>query len=312
MTLEFEKMRLNLSDLEHLKGMAIRAAKRAGIAINATSARDVVAIKKMAGSTQSSQVVTEADFESQRVILELLEPTCRMYDLALLSEEQEDNLSRLEKDYFWAIDPLDGTLPFIEQQNGYSVAISLVSRAGIPVIGVVYDPVTDSIFSALKGHGAFLNGKKISINQNVHDRCCDLVCDRSLKKHTLFSRLVEFFSREIKKTGLQELRTVSPGGAVMNACWALTHHPACFFKFPKKEAGGGCIWDFAATACIFQEAGGIVCDCFGEPVALNSADSVFMNEKGVIFATSPELKNVALTSVKFPCPHRQWPPDPVL
>lgn len=287
-------MRLDLSDFEHLKGIAIKAAKKAGMAIKNMSARDVVAINKSAGSTQSSQVVTEVDFESQRLILELLEPACRNYDLALLSEEQEDDSSRFKKDYFWAVDPLDGTLPFIENKCGHSVSISLISREGIPVIGVVYDPVSDLVFSALKGHGAFLNGKKISINQNAQTNCCYLVCDRSMKKHPSYPQILEFFSVEIKKAGYSELKTVSPGGAVMNACWALINHPACFFKLPKIETGGGCIWDYGATVCIFQEAGAHSCDCSGEPLVLNSADSVFMNQKGVVFATSNGLKNAAL------------------
>lgn len=293
-----KSMRLNLSDLEHLRGIAIQAARKAGFIINSMSSHKVMAKQKQSGSTRSSQVVTEVDFESQRIILELLEPACQRYDLALLSEEQEDNLSRFEKDFFWAIDPLDGTLPFIEQQSGHSVSISLISKAGIPRIGVVYDPVTDSIFSALKDHGAYLDGKKLSVYQNNQSHCFHLICDRSMKGHPFFSGILEYFNHEIKKFGLSELKTISPGGAVMNACQTLLNHPACFFKLPKKETGGGCIWDFGATACIFQEAGGFVCDCFGEPLALNSADSVFMNQKGVIFATSLELKNATLQLCK--------------
>ncbi len=287
-------MQLNLSDLEHLKGVAVRAASKAGAVINEMASNHVTPISKSAGSTQSSQVVTEVDFESQRVILELLEPTCRRYDLAMLSEEQEDDLSRFKKDYFWAVDPLDGTLPFIEQKSGHSVSISLISRSGVPVIGVVYDPVSDSVFSALKGHGAFVNGKRISMDQNAHDHCCSLVCDRSMKRHPSYTQLLESFGGEIKKLGFRDLKTVSPGGAVMNACWALINQPACFFKLPKKETGGGCIWDYGATVCIYQEAGAYTCNCFGQPIALNPASSVFMNQKGVIFATSKELQQAAL------------------
>ena len=45
------------------------------------------------------------------------------------------------------------------------------------------------------------------------------------------------------------------GGAVLNACQVLEHPPALYFKRPKKQPGGGSLWDFAATACLFEEAG---------------------------------------------------------
>ena len=99
--------------------------------------------------------MTEVDFKSQQIILELIEPTLEKYDLALLSEEKEDDHSRFQKDYFWAIDPLDGTLPFIENMDGFAVSIALVSKAGIPIIGAVFDPTNSTLYHAIKGCGAF-------------------------------------------------------------------------------------------------------------------------------------------------------------
>jgi 3'-phosphoadenosine 5'-phosphosulfate (PAPS) 3'-phosphatase len=78
-------------------------------------------------------------------------------------------------------------------------------------------------------------------------------------------------------------------GAVMNACEVLRHPRACYFKFPKSEAGGGALWDFAATACLFAEAGAIATDIEGHPLDLNRSGSTWMNERGVLFATDLEL-----------------------
>ena len=60
----------------------------------------------------------------------LYEVITQKYDFGILTEETPDNGSRLVKDYFWCVDPLDGTLPFTEGTPGYSVSIALVSKSG--------------------------------------------------------------------------------------------------------------------------------------------------------------------------------------
>lgn len=285
-------MQLNLSDLNRLKKVASEAVLKAGQAIIAMAGSNLDVIKKDSGSTPSSQVVTEVDFKSQEIILELLEETCHDFDIGLLSEEKEDDQSRLQKDYFWAIDPLDGTLSFIEYKNGYAVSISLVSKAGLPVIGVVYDPVSNSLFQAIEGQGAHLNGRRFTAANNSNHETCYLICDRTLNNHINFSEIYKAFCSEAEKLGYKYVKTICNGGAVMNACWSMINSPSCFFKFPKNEQGGGCIWDFGATACIYKESGGIVSDCFGEPLILNSRQTVFMNKRGIIYATSKEFQKI--------------------
>jgi 3'-phosphoadenosine 5'-phosphosulfate (PAPS) 3'-phosphatase len=75
----------------------------------------------------------------------------------------------------------------------------------------------------------------------------------------------------------------------MNACWVLEKQPACYFKFPKPELGGGSLWDFAATACIFQEAGALVSDINGNTLELNRHDSTFMNHQGALYSSHAVL-----------------------
>jgi fructose-1,6-bisphosphatase/inositol monophosphatase family enzyme len=74
----------------------------------------------------------------------------------------------------------------------------------------------------------------------------------------------------------------------MNACLALSNPPGGYVKFPS-HSWGGCLWDFAATACIVAEAGGTVTDINGDRLDLNRPDSVRMNHRGVVFATDPAL-----------------------
>ena len=108
-------------DLASLSKQAVLAAKEAGKLISLSLNNELDISQKETGSTLASQVVTEVDCKSQNLILEILRPSCDEFSIAVLAEEEEDNKSRLEHDYFWCIDPLDGTLPFIEGKPGLSL-----------------------------------------------------------------------------------------------------------------------------------------------------------------------------------------------
>ena len=185
-------MKLSSSDLFLLSQRAISAAHQAGEIILNYTHRPVSVKTKKGGSSLASQVVTEVDQLCQDIILQTLIPTCEPFDLALLTEENPDDLNRLGKDFFWCIDPLDGTLPFIESRPGYSISIALVSRDGCPYIGVIYDPVELTLYHAVKGCGAFRNGKSWSMEplSALTGQLLTFIADRSFKQHRLFSETV--------------------------------------------------------------------------------------------------------------------------
>ena len=295
-------IKLSTDDLLSLHEFAISAATEAGRLI-ADHANKAVAVQhKSGGDSLASQVVTEVDLLSEAVILKWLQPTCEPYGLALLTEESIDDRARLERDYFWCIDPLDGTLSFIESTPGYSVSIALVSRAGVPVIGVVYDPVTHTLYSAIQGQGVWRNGQPWApdFNTSMAAKRLSVVCDLSLLKRQNYPQIRQALESFGDRSGFSELKTIESGGAVMSACHVIENQPACYFKRPKPETGGGCLWDFAATAAIFHELGAVVTDFYGEPLELNRADSTYMNHRGVMYASHPELANFILTShMKF-------------
>jgi len=287
-------MLLASDDLLYLSACAIAAAKDAGRIIASYSGKPVPVYHKESGSNLASQVVTEADLRSEHAIVERLHPTCEQFDLALLTEERVDDKTRLEKDYFWCVDPLDGTLSFIESSPDYAVSIALVSQSGTPVIGVVYDPVTHTLYSALKGQGAFRNGEPWSAASmfapnSMKGKPLTLMCDRGFLEKPEYPRVYEALKSIARQHGLSELQVLEKHGAVLNACRVLENPPAVYFKFPKAEEGGGCLWDFAATAVLFSELGCVASDIYGEPLDLNRADSTFMNHRGVLFATDYSL-----------------------
>ncbi|MBD9354945.1 3'(2'),5'-bisphosphate nucleotidase CysQ family protein [Methylomonas albis] len=280
-------MRLSPDDLYLLGQCAISAAMQAGQLIDRHS-HDAVAVNtKDGGSSLAAQVVTEIDHWSQDSILQTLRPTSARYDLAMLSEESPDDGARLQQDYFWCIDPLDGTLPFIEGVPGYSVSIALVSRAGQALIGVVYDPLTQTLYHAIKDRGAWQNQQ--AFKPAPLAQALTFITDKSFAQDPLYPATQVELQRIAVELGYAGAKLRLQGGAALNACQALTEAPACYFKFPKPDKGGGSVWDYAATACLFQEAGAPVSDIHGKALVFNPTGSTFMNHCGVLYCADQAI-----------------------
>ena len=276
-------------NLTHLSSIAIKAALAAGKVIQKHRNEDILVEKKETGTSYASQVVTAVDRACEAVILSHLLPTCEQFDLALLSEETEDDKSRFEKDFFWCIDPMDGTLAFINKRPGFSVSIALIAKNGTPYIGVVFDPSTDTLYHAIKGNGVFKNGKPWKIEQtNDH---LTYVTDRRLKDTPRADEIELFLNKSVADLSLSGVKEISGAGSVLNGIFVLENGPACMLKFPKKENGGGSIWDYAATACIYQELGLPATNFAGERLDLNRRDGTFMNHEGIFYV------NLTLTNI---------------
>ena len=281
---------MRTEDLEVLADTAEIAAREAGAVIAGYRDREVDVRDKGAagGSGLASQVVTEVDERSEEAVLAVLSPTLKKYDLAVLTEEREDDEQRLAKDYFWCVDPLDGTLPFTRGIPGYSVSIALVRQDGLPVIGVVFDPVEDRLYRAVAGTGVTINGRKFNPTLRG-DGSLKFFADCTFAQHPERDALISEVAAVATKLGFSGMEVIEGAGGVLNACHVMTDGPACYFKKPKMESGGGSLWDFAATACLFGEAGLHARDFAGGVLDLNRVDSTFMNHRGVCFASTEEL-----------------------
>lgn len=251
-------MSLSEKELNKLLELAKEAALAAGKIINSYRGKELQTNLKETGMSLGSQIVTEVDIKAEQKILEVLLPSIKEHDLGLLTEETTDDQSRFIKDYFWCIDPIDGTLPFSRNQSGYSTSIALVSREGEAILGVVYDPCEENLYYALKGLGAFKNDQPFEVKESSGD--------------------ITFID--------------GPGGAVMQAISTIEKSPCIFYKKPKEIEGGGCLWDYAATSVIHNEAGGLNCDFSFKPLNLNSQSSLFLNHCGVIYSSGPSLEEV--------------------
>ena len=265
------------------------AACQAATYIASQSSADVEAQHKAGGQSAASQVVTAVDHAAQKIIIDALATITQQYSLAILAEESPDDHGRLQAEAFWAIDPLDGTLNFVENIAGYSVVVALVGRNGQPLLGVIVDPRTMAVYKAMHGAGAWRNDAVWS--RPTADTTRPLCCwfDRSFAAAATYAPSLVCLEKLAKDFGYQGVEVVIRGGAAMNACTVADNLPACYFKYPQVKAGGGSIWDFAASACVYQALGLYVGDFTGGPLRLNEPGTTFMHKHGVIFAESAEV-----------------------
>jgi fructose-1,6-bisphosphatase/inositol monophosphatase family enzyme len=268
-------------DLIQLKNSAIGAAREAGKIIQAYMDREVTVEKKPKLESYAAQVVTEVDITCEKIIRDYLRPISEDIDLGFLSEETIDDSSRFNKDYFWCIDPLDGTLAFINKYPGFSVSIALVAKDGTPIIGVVYDPSNDIMYSAVKDLGIFKNNLPWQI-KHTNDYL-SYVTDKTLSDTPQREEIKKTLNDYAVKLDLDGIKELSGAGSVLNGIRVLENGPACMLKLPKKEKGGGSIWDFAAIACIFQELGLPATNFNGGKLDLNRKEDSFMNQEGIFF-----------------------------
>lgn len=136
-------------DLELLRSSAVAA----GIIASGFFRRDVKSWTK-----DHDSPVSEADILVDRYLAASLLAARPSY--GWLSEETADNPSRLDCERVFVVDPIDGTRGFLRGEDSWTVSLAVVEN-GVPVAGVVYAPVRDEMYDAIKGGGARLNGKPI-------------------------------------------------------------------------------------------------------------------------------------------------------
>lgn len=285
---------MNNSDLQILNQLAMNAARAAGEIIMDYYPSDITVEYKAVGSSTASQVVTEVDRKAQQAIVEILQPSLKQFDLALLAEESEDDGLRQQKPAFWSIDPMDGTQAFINKKPWFCVSIALVSKYGKPLIGVVYDPLTKNLYHAIDGEGAYKNNQIVRVSELNKKQPLVLNTDPSFEQHHLLEQTQNGLENIAQQLGLNGAEIHYQDGAVMKACIILEQPNNCYFKYPRKENSGGSIWDYAATACLFNEAGAIATDISGLPFELNRVDNTFMNHRGIMFCGKAKVAELVM------------------
>lgn len=224
--------------------VALEVAAEAGALIRSHAQQDRTARRK-----GFRDVVTETDFAAERLIVERLREAFPGH--AIISEEAGDDGSDAE--VRWLIDPLDGTINFSRQNPNFCTSIAAVHN-GMPVVGVIVDPLRDQTFAAKRGGGATLNGEPLHVSGliDMGDALLAFDTPRDEPARQRMWALVGLLMRytcTVRASGSAALNMAYIGAGWLDFYLAIHLEP----------------WDHAAAAVIVQEAGGAVATVSGEP-----------------------------------------------
>lgn len=212
-----------------------------------------------------SDFVTEVDRASEALIIEAIRS--RFPDHSIMAEESAQG--PLGDGITWIIDPLDGTTNFI---HGFPfVAVSIGAwQDGNPLLGVVLDPIRGELFSARRGNGATLNGQPIRARDEVPLHEALVATGFPFRAKGLIDPYLASFKGIFEKvSGLRRA-----GAAALDLAYVAAGRVDGFWE------PGLAPWDVAAGSVLILEAGGQVCDFWGEPNYLTN---------GHVIAGSPSV-----------------------
>ena len=208
--------------------------------------------------------VSAADKKSEKILFEELSRARPGYGFLM---EEGGSVEGKDKTHVWHIDPLDGTTNFLHGIPHFAISIAL-ERDGQLVAGLIYNPVTDEMYMAEKGQGAYLNNQRLRVAQ------------RSDIREAVISCGIPHIGRGDHRQFLGELAQVMAiaagvrrtGAAALDLAYVAAGR---FDAFWERQLS---TWDMAAGAVLVREAGGYVADVNGHPGYMQTGDIVAGNE----------------------------------
>jgi len=218
----------------------------------------------------AKEIVTNADKGAEKIILDYLIKKYPSHKF--ISEESKPTEN--ESDYVWYIDPLDGTTNFFYRIPYFNVSIALEHKKH-GFIGVVYDPINDELFFAVKGQGAYLNGKKIKPNNNSNLKHAFITSCHG-REHNQIQTFIDIMRKF--KFEAKDMRKL--GSAALELCSVACGRTDAFIGYGTRP------WDVKAGILIARESGcilsGVFDDEMGSDDLLVSSPNLFEQIKIIL------------------------------
>lgn len=209
-------------------------------------------------------LVTEADTESEKSIIDTIRSNFPEH--SILAEESGRITG--EHRYQWIVDPLDGTTNYAHQLGLFSISIAF-SLDGDIVLGIVLNPITGELFTAMKGHGAELNGQTIKVSNTKKVSESLLVTGFPYNFKTIIDPLMaRFFNCLNASQGIRRL-----GSAALDLCFVASGRFDGYWEQELKP------WDTAAGFLIASEAGAVITDFSNQPFTVDKKEILATNGK---------------------------------
>jgi myo-inositol-1(or 4)-monophosphatase len=253
-----KEINVSHSSQTELMSVAINAANAAGELIRSGySKKEIELAIRHKGEVD---LVTAVDLAAERCIIKCIKNT---YEEHAILAEEGGQTGHSNAPYEWIIDPLDGTTNFSHGVPHCAVSIACLSQ-GNPLIGVVYDPTRDEMFTAISGEQAQLNGDSIAVSTQKEMTksllSTGFAYDRREKPHFYIPVFQQFMCRA------QGIRRM--GAAALDLAWTACGRYDGFWEANLNS------WDVAAGLLIVEAAGGMVSDYRGIPVDIKSPERI--------------------------------------
>jgi len=266
--------------MKAMLNIAIRAARKAGdLTTRYVDRIDTLKI----GTKQHNDFVSEVDRMAEQEIIGVIKQAYPGH--AILAEESgSHNRQADNKQPLWIIDPLDGTTNFLHGFPQFAISIAMQAEGELQV-GVIYDPMRQELYTALRGVGARLNDHRIRINPNTKLEGSLIGTGFPYYQYDELDRYMAILKTVITKTaGVRR-----PGSAALDLAYVAAGRLDGFWEFNLKP------WDIAAGALLVQEAGGLVSD-------FNDAQDYL--QSGNIVCGAPKVHQALLDIIQSSHPTR--------
>lgn len=262
--------------------MKYKAEHELVLALVKKAGEEIVALQQTGFDTyrkQNRDLLTTADLKANEILKHgLLEA---FPEDGWLSEETQDDEVRLAKKRVWVVDPIDGTKEYVHGIPEYAISVALVED-GVAVLGVVYNPVTQELFHAVRGEGCYLNETQIYRSLNT-SHTLTILASRSEEKRGEWDSFKQAATVKVIGSIAYKLGLVAAGLA-----------DATFSLGPKSE------WDIAAGVCLIEAAGGVVTDKFEQRFTFNRPQ---VRVTSIVAAGNKKLYDQVTTLIKRHCEH---------
>jgi myo-inositol-1(or 4)-monophosphatase len=208
-------------------------------------------------------LVTDVDQACERLIVDAIQAERR--GDAILAEEGGGS-DDPDAEWRWVIDPLDGTTNYTHGYPRFCVSIGIEHR-GVATLGVVYDPLLDELFSAVRGRGAMLNDRPLQVSAEARLDHAMLATGFAYNVHRSLEDNLDHFTAFVKSA--QAIRR--DGSAALNLCYVAAGRFDGFWEIKLHP------WDVAAGILIVEEAGGRTSDFSGRQSCVSDPEIVASN-----------------------------------
>lgn len=244
-----------------LMTVMIQAVRKAGRAL----VRDFGEVENLQVSAKGpANFVSAADRRAEEILFTELSRARPGFSFNM---EERGRVEGTDSANEWVVDPLDGTTNFLHGIPLFAVSVGLV-RNGVPFAGVIFNPVTDELYAAEKGQGAYFNDRRLRVAGRRKLAECVVGCGLPHLGRGNHSR----FNRELAAVQTQVAGLRRTGAAAIDLAWVASGR---FDAFWERDLSP---WDMAAGIILIREAGGFVSDLDGADKVLEKGDVIAGNE----------------------------------